>query len=112
MSLFDGDLVVIRERKGLMGRIGNFASTERALVDLYYETSRNKIPMPITEVGRIMGDALAENTIDFTRMTKIASRRGIDKEIRGILMGLGYVPRGGKQVVTGDVEAILEVAEK
>lgn len=112
LSLVDGDVIVIRETKGLMGRIGNFASTERALVDLYFETTRNKIPLPVTEVGRIMKEALVETNINVTRMTKIASRRGIDKEIRGILVGLGSMPLSEKQVVTNDVRTILTVAER
>jgi hypothetical protein len=110
MSLVDGEAVVIRERKELMGRVGSLASTERALVDLYFESTRDKIPVPLTEVGRIMKEALLGGSVNFTRMTKIASRRGIDEEIRGILVGLGVVPPGKKQVMTRDVRTILKVA--
>ena len=102
--------MVIRETKGLAGRAGNLASMERALVDLYFETTRKKIPIPLTEVGRIFGEALTESNIDVTKMTKIASRRGIDKEIRGILVSLGTMPPSQNQLVTENVTRVIMAA--
>jgi hypothetical protein len=112
LSLVDGDLIVIRETKGLMGRIGNLACIERALVDLYFESTRRKIPVPVSEVGRVMGEALNETNINVTRMTKIASRRGIDKEIRGILVQLGSLPPNKNVMLDDNVKRVIVAAER
>jgi Family of unknown function (DUF6577) len=112
LSLVDGDLIVLRQTKGLMGKIGNFACVERALVDLYFESTRRKIPVPVSEVGRVMGEALNETKINVTRMTKIASRRGIDREIRGILVGLGSLPPNENRVMNDDVKRVIMAAER
>ena len=112
LSLVDGDLVVIRETKGLTGRVGHIASVERALVDLYFEASRDKIPMSLTEVGRILRNAMAHGGIDAPRATKLAAWHHMDREMRGVLVAEGLIPPKGNDVVNDRVRTVTAVSER
>ena len=79
------DIFIIREFSELLGNINGLASLERALVDLYFETTRDKIPFPKEEVGRIFLNVLRKEPISYSRLIGFANRRGIGKEIRAIL---------------------------
>ncbi len=79
------EIFVIREFSELSGNLGGVASLERALVDLYFETTRKKIPFPEEEVGRILLNVLRNEPISYSRLLTFADRRGIKKEIRAIL---------------------------
>ena len=84
------------------------ASVERGLVDLYFESTRRRIPFPEIEVGRIMRDAMKLGGLDISRLTKLASRRGIAGEIRAILMTEAEFPSGrGRTVFNEHVKAVL-----
>ncbi|MEK6954759.1 MAG: DUF6577 family protein [Candidatus Micrarchaeota archaeon] len=82
------DLIVVREMRLIFKDDSMIASTEKALVDLYFEASRKKIPLPLSEVGQIFGDVLAGTKIDMKELLRAASRRGIRKEIEAILFSL------------------------
>jgi len=109
LGLTKGDLFVIRERRGLSGNTkGGVASVERGLIDLYFESTRGRIPFPEVEVGRIMRDALKSGGLDVSRLTKLASRRGIASEIRAILKTEAEFPGGrGRTVFNEHVKAVL-----
>jgi len=109
LGLIKGDLFVIRERRDLSGNTkGGVASVERGLVDLYFESTRSRIPFPEVEVGRIMRDAMKSGGLDISRMTKLASRRGIAGEIRAVLRAEAKFPaRRGKVVFNEHVKAVL-----
>lgn len=79
------DIFVIREFSELFGNVNGLASLERALVDLYFETTRGKIPFPKEEVGRIFLNVLRKEPISYSRLIEFANRRGIGKEIQAIL---------------------------
>jgi hypothetical protein len=80
-TIDDGDLFIIREFSELKGNINGRASLERALVDTYFEATRNRIPFSEVEVGRIIGNVFREEAIDVTRLLHLASRRGIREEL-------------------------------
>lgn len=84
-SFSERDLFVIREFSKLTGNVNGFASLERALVDLYFETTRNRIPAPKEEVARIFLNVLEKEPISYSRLITFAARRGIGNEIREIL---------------------------
>jgi hypothetical protein len=109
LGLTKEDLFVIRERRELSGNTkGGVASVERGLVDLYFESTRRRIPFPEVEVGRIMRDAMKFGGLDVSRLTKLASRRGIADEIRAILKTEADFPPGrGKTVFNEHVKAVL-----
>lgn len=109
LGLTKEDLFVIRERRELSGNTkGGVASVERGLIDLYFESTRRRIPFSEVEVGRIMRDAIKSGGPDISRMTKLASRRGIAGEIRAILETEAEFPRGrGKTVFNAHVKAVL-----
>lgn len=109
LGLTKGDLFVIREKRELSGYTkGGVASVERGLIDLYFESTRRRIPFPEVEVGRIMRDAMKSGGLDVSRLTKLASRRGIAGEIRAILKAEAEFPAGrGKTVFNEHVKAVL-----
>lgn len=84
-NISESDIFVIREFADLRGNIEGVASLERALVDLYFETSRKKIMFPEEEVGRIFLSVLQEESISYSSLLTYAGRRGIRKEIQTIL---------------------------
>jgi len=85
LSISEKDLVVVREFSNLYGGREGVASIERALVDLYFESTRHKIPFPAEEAGRIILSVLKNARIDFAKLNKSASRRGVDGEFRAIM---------------------------
>ena len=84
-SFTERDIFVIREFSELIGNVNGFASLERALVDLYFETTRRKIPFPKEEVARIFLNVLRKEPISYSHLIEFASRRGIAAEILGII---------------------------
>lgn len=112
LSLVDGDLVVIRETRSLTGRVGHVASVERALVDLYFEATRDKTPALLTEVGRILRNAIAHGGINATRMTKLSAWHHMDREMRGVLIAEGLIPATGKHVMNDNVREVTTVSER
>jgi len=89
LSVADKDVVVVRGFSGLYGGRDGVASLERALVDLYFESTRHRIPFPTDEAGRILFSALRNAKIDYSRLNRSASRRGVDGELRAIIKELG-----------------------
>lgn len=81
----DRELVVIREFFDLAGNVDGHACLERALVDLYFETTRGRMPFPsVEDSARIFLDANRNEHINFSRLFFLASRRGIKEEIETI----------------------------
>jgi hypothetical protein len=78
------DIFVVREISELLGNVNGTASVERALVDLYFESTRGRIPFPEEEVCRILYKVLRTEPISLSRLFMLASRRGIREEIEAI----------------------------
>ena len=76
---------MIREFPELCGNINGIACYERALVDLYFESTRKRIPYPKEETARIFSMVLRSERINLTRLLMFASRRGIKEEIKAIV---------------------------
>jgi len=79
------DIFIIREFSELRGNINGKASLERAIIDTYFETTRNKIPFSEIETGRIIASMFREEKLDITHLLNLASRRGIRDEITAIV---------------------------
>jgi len=79
------DIFVVREFSELLGNIDGNACLERALVDLYFETTRKKIPFPEEEAARIFLNVLRIEPINLSRLFFFASRRGIKEEMKAIV---------------------------
>ena len=78
------DIFVVREFSELSGNVNGKASAERALVDLYFESTRGRINFPEEEVGRIMFKVLKSEPISISHLFMLASRRGIREEMETI----------------------------
>ena len=81
----DRDVFVIREFSELIGNCNGFANVERALVDLYFETTRGKIPSSKEELARILLDVFRDEPISYSRLKEFAYRRGIGSEIQAVI---------------------------
>ncbi|MBD3173325.1 hypothetical protein GF326_12745 [Candidatus Bathyarchaeota archaeon] len=82
------DIFIIREFAELRGNMDGKASLERAIIDTYFETTRNKIPFSEIETGRIIANIFRQEKLDITHLLNIASRRGIRDEITRIVKEL------------------------
>jgi len=78
----EGDIFVVREFSNLLGNIDGRASVERALVDLYFESTRGRIPYPEEEVGRIFSKVLRNERVNISRLFMLTGRRGIKEEMK------------------------------
>jgi len=83
-SFPESDIFVVREFSELLGKIDGNACLERALVDLYFESTRKRIPFPEEEVSRIFLKALRTEFISISRLFRFANRRGIKEEMKAI----------------------------
>ncbi len=98
------ELVILRETSDFYAVTRGVASVERALIDLYFESTRKGYPIHVTEVGRILFNALRNTRINYTRLMRWAMRRGIDAEIRDALTGFSsYLPIP-ESILQGDRE--------
>jgi len=79
------DIFVIREFMELTGNTDGNASIERALVDLYFESTRKRIPFSEEETGRILSNVLRTEPINFSHLLMLAARRGIREEMEAIV---------------------------
>jgi len=80
----ESDIFIVRECSELLGNMNGNACLERALVDLYFETTRKKIPFPEDEASRIIANTLRNEHISFSRLFFYANRRGIGEELKTI----------------------------
>ena len=84
-NFLERDIFVVREFSNLLGYIDGIASLERALVDLYFESTRGRIPYPEEEVGRIFSKVLRRERINISRLFMLANRRGIKEEMKALI---------------------------
>jgi hypothetical protein len=63
----------------------SLASFEKALVDMYYEVTRQEYPLPLQELVRIFKNIKRRISLDTNKLVKIASRRSIHYDIRYIV---------------------------
>ena len=82
---------------------------ERAIVDMYFEVTRYRIPFSEMEVGRIIANVFREEKVDISRLLRFASRRGIRSEFESIVKELvpslqlrgGVLNEPAKAVIAG-----------
>jgi len=105
LELAEGsELVILRETSDFYATSRGVASVERALVDLFFESTRKGYTIPVSEVGRILFDTLRSTRINYTRLLRWATRRGIDAEMRDALAGFSpYLPIP-ESILQGDQE--------
>jgi len=105
------DIFVVREFSELLGNIDGTASLERALVDLYFETTRNRIPFPEEEAARIFLRVSRNEPISHSRLLMFANRRGIEKEIDVLLDFVQPMTSSRPKVMNKHVKDFLKTME-
>lgn len=80
-----GDIVLLGSTREFSYAENGIASFEKAFVDLYYEVTRKKYPLPLQELVRIFSSLKRRTRLDGKRLVKIASRRSLQRDIRFIL---------------------------
>lgn len=78
-------LTVIRKTTIFYAANNGLASVERALVDLYYEVTRERYPLDTAELIRIWYSALTTVSLEFPKMLRYAGLRRFRSEIEWIL---------------------------
>lgn len=81
----DRDFFIVREYAKLEGNIAGRATLERAVVDTYFEATRDRIPFSELEVGRIIANAFKTEKLSLTQILYFADRHGIRTEFQSIL---------------------------
>lgn len=79
------DILVIREVSNFEGEVDGVADLERALVDTYFEATRNKISFPPEEFGRMISKIIERKKVNISHLLKLAGRRTIKPEFRTII---------------------------
>lgn len=81
--------VVIRSRTETMATVEvegiRTATLEKLLVDLYFELSREGLPLDPGEFGRMLRSALVHYNVNFVLLLAYAERRGIREDWRALL---------------------------
>jgi hypothetical protein len=106
------DIFVVREFSKLLGNIDGTASLERGLVDLYFETTRRKIPFTEEEVGRVFLKVLRGEPISHSRLLMFANRRGIEEEMKAIIESIEPGASTRFKPKNKHVENLLRVMEE
>jgi len=83
-SFEERDIFVIREFSELSGDADGNACLERALVDLYFEATRKRIPFSPEEAGRIFLNVFRNEHVDLSRLFFFANRRGVKEELKTV----------------------------
>ncbi|MFQ5452709.1 MAG: DUF6577 family protein [Candidatus Zixiibacteriota bacterium] len=79
-----GDIVLLSITREFSYAENGIASFEKAFVDLYYEVTRKKYPLPMQELVRIYSNMKRRIILDEKRLVKIASQRSLQRDIRFI----------------------------
>lgn len=106
------DIFVVREFSKLLGNIDDTASLERGLVDLYFETTRRKIPFPEEEVGHVFLKILRGEPISHSRLLMFANRRGIEDEMKAIIGSIEPDASARFKPKNKHVESFLRIMEE
>lgn len=79
------ELAVIRKTTIFYASADGLASVERALVDLYYEVTRERYPLDTAELIRIWYSALTSVSLEFPKMLRYAGLRRFRSEVEWVL---------------------------
>lgn len=75
------NIFIIREFAELKGKSDAIATIERAVMDLYFEVTRERIPFPLNEAAMIISNVFRRHRLNLRKLLMLASRRGIRSEI-------------------------------
>lgn len=112
-SHYARDIIIIREvgESSMEYHKEGIALIEKAIVDLYFETTRKRIPFEFSELAYILRNTLPRIKIDYTRLLRAASRRNIHSEFIRILNALEIrLPHEKIEEATNDkVEKVIRM---
>lgn len=78
------DFVAVRENAYFYAAKNGLASIEKAFVDLYFELTRKRLPLP-DRATEILESLIQKNCINYTTLLKCAHERGLKKELLEML---------------------------
>jgi len=79
------DILILREYSSLDGNINGTAEIERIMIDTYFESTRENIPITPREIGRIFRNIFRNYAVKINKLLKYSWKRGINEEIKIIL---------------------------
>ena len=103
------DFFIVRQYAKLEGNIDGRATVERAIVDTYFEATRNRIPFSELEVGRVIANAFKTEKLSLSQLLYFADRRGIKKEFQLIVKELEpEIPLSSELSSTKTTEKVID----
>ncbi len=93
------NIVIAREASEFYGSVKGVASIERAIVDLYFECTRKKIPIDAGEAGRVIASVFRSCEVNVSKLLKCGERRGIKSEVKALVSA--FVPGVPDKIVAG-----------
>jgi hypothetical protein len=89
-ATIESDIIVIREvgESSIEYHKEGVALIEKAIVDLYFETTRKRIPFEASELAYILKNTLPRVKIDYKRLLRAAARRNIQSEFIRVFKAL------------------------
>jgi hypothetical protein len=89
-SHYGDDIIVLREvgESSIEYHNQGIASLEKAIVDLYFETTRKRIPFSNPELVNILKNIFLGTKIEYTKLIRAATRRNMNAEFVLILKQL------------------------
>jgi len=103
------DFFIVREYAKLEGNIDGRATIERAIVDTYFEATRNRIPFSELEVGRVIANAFKTEKLSLSQLLYFADRHGIKSEFQSIVKELEPdIPISSGPTTSKTAEKVIE----
>jgi len=84
-NLHVNKLIIIRENNYFYSSKGGLSSKEAAFTDLYFEITRERVPIIKTDLEEVFKSLAINNLINYSTLTKYAKQRGIKEEIKKFL---------------------------
>lgn len=88
---YNSDLIILREvgESAIEYQKDGIATIEKALVDIYFEVTRKRIPLELPELANILKNSIMTVKIDYKKLLRAASRRYVESDFLIILQHLG-----------------------
>ena len=97
------ELVILYQTENFEDSENGVATIEKAFVDLYYSVTRNGYPLALQELVRVYENLVRLGNIDKKKMVTIASKRGIQYDLRFIAEA---------KFITGQARKFVEILER
>lgn len=97
-------ILAIRENAFFHGKEYGIAYHDTALVDLYFEVTRDKIPFMKSDLKEILKDLILNDLINYSRLMRYAHERKLASDIKAMLLKLS------KEIPKSDLYVLRKIS--